>query len=482
MGFIHSLAWNRNGGRWSAIRKKAWTELAIGAGATEVFVEDTATGNPLTFLTDLARPLKSLLIPWTPTQTGSGDPSPENVRPMVGRTGCDVYAGGKNLIKDNADLQELYIPKGTQLFASYSTQQGVVINNPSVQFYKKDKTLIDYWTLNNNYMTGRYGRSFTLTEDAYWFAIITDYHYPIERQLEIGSSGSAYEPYAPITHTPVVFPAMGKNLFDASSFPFVDGFINAGNGGTGSSASYKRTNDYIPISRYAGQTLTLNKRPGGTNPGIAFYTSTSSGTFISGVKNLDVTAGTPMTFEVPSNAVYMRFSIPADATDIQIEKGSTATTYEPFTNTVYGGTLDVVSGVLTVEWWAITPKWSDRWYGAELENTERRTFVIPSEISINTANYYNSHKSEILCNRATWFWSFADDSVHFYTTEDQGKKVALVFLPKGTDEDTVIQIVGKLATPYTIQLTPQQINALVGNNTIWSDANGSMTAVYLKKG
>ena len=45
-----------------------------------------------------------------------------------------------------------------------------------------------------------------------------------------------------------------------------------------------------------------------------------------------------------------------------------------------------------------------------------------------------------------------------------------------------LTIAYQLATPVEIQLTPTQLTALLGNNTIWSDADGSMTAVYLKKG
>ena len=47
---------------------------------------------------------------------------------------------------------------------------------------------------------------------------------------------------------------------------------------------------------------------------------------------------------------------------------------------------------------------------------------------------------------------------------------------------TPVMVCAKLATPVEIQLTPTQITALVGNNTIWSDANGQLTAVFLKKG
>ena len=39
-----------------------------------------------------------------------------------------------------------------------------------------------------------------------------------------------------------------------------------------------------------------------------------------------------------------------------------------------------------------------------------------------------------------------------------------------------------MAEPYTVQLTPTEVNALLGDNVIWSDTNGSNTAIYLKKG
>ena len=73
---------------------------ASGAGA---LVEGTATGNPLTFLTDVAKPLKSLLIPFTPVQEGSGDPSPVNIRNFIPWTGLNAWQAGKNLLNPNID-------------------------------------------------------------------------------------------------------------------------------------------------------------------------------------------------------------------------------------------------------------------------------------------------------------------------------------------------------------------------------------------
>lgn len=125
----------------------------------------------------------------------------------------------------------------------------------------------------------------------------------------------------------------GKNLYDAEKYPLTDGkWINTIQGESTSDTPYSCTLDYIPCDKLQGKTLTLNKRPGGTNPGVAFYSTKGVSGFISGVKNNDATPNTPMTFEVPSTANYMRFTVPSGATDIQIEIGDTATSYEPYAN------------------------------------------------------------------------------------------------------------------------------------------------------
>lgn len=75
---------------WTTLKKL----LAINAASGGSLTEYTATGNPLTFNTNVSKPLKSLLIPWTPAQSGSGDPSPENVRPISGVSTVTVYHSG----------------------------------------------------------------------------------------------------------------------------------------------------------------------------------------------------------------------------------------------------------------------------------------------------------------------------------------------------------------------------------------------------
>ena len=43
-----------------------------------------------------------------------------------------------------------------------------------------------------------------------------------------------------------------------------------------------------------------------------------------------------------------------------------------------------------------------------------------------------------------------------------------------------VQLLYKLATPVTVQLTAQQIETLIGENNVWSDANGTLNIKYLK--
>ena len=77
-------------------------DLLFLAGASGVKgVEDTATGNPVTFETDLAKPLKSLVANFLPVQSGTGDPSPTNIRPITGWTGLNVQHFPKNLLSIN---------------------------------------------------------------------------------------------------------------------------------------------------------------------------------------------------------------------------------------------------------------------------------------------------------------------------------------------------------------------------------------------
>ena len=62
--------------------------MGVGGG-----VEKTVTGSLVTVTDALAKPAKSLIVNFAPVQSGSGDPSPSNVRPITGWTGVTAYVG-----------------------------------------------------------------------------------------------------------------------------------------------------------------------------------------------------------------------------------------------------------------------------------------------------------------------------------------------------------------------------------------------------
>ena len=55
------------------------------------------SGDIASFNTPREQRIRSLTVYFSPKQSGSGTPSPENVRPISGWTGIDVTHCGKNL-------------------------------------------------------------------------------------------------------------------------------------------------------------------------------------------------------------------------------------------------------------------------------------------------------------------------------------------------------------------------------------------------
>lgn len=71
---------------------------------------DTSSGAIVSFEDGAdGMPIKALTVNVEPVQTGTGDPSPTNVRPISGWTGCQLYHGGKNLIPSGIAVENGYI-------------------------------------------------------------------------------------------------------------------------------------------------------------------------------------------------------------------------------------------------------------------------------------------------------------------------------------------------------------------------------------
>lgn len=170
---------------------------------------------------------------------------------------------------------------------------------------------------------------------------------------------------------------------------------------------------------------------------------------------------------------------------IQIEPGSTATAYEPyvgdtyavsFGQTVYGGTLDWLTGVLTLD---TGYKAFDGTEGF-IEN-DKYYLMYPDNIpNDGDKPVVSSHfkKLESLVEGEfdgvqgiSLSWGLRFYLRATYSTLDEFKAYLAAQYAAGTP----VQVVYKLATPTTIQLTPRGIRQLQGMNTLYGDGSISIT-------
>jgi len=199
----------------------------------------------------------------------------------------------------------------------------------------------------------------------YWFdlyianggTVFTDYKVYI--QVEKGSAATSYEPYVGGTPSPnpdypqpiqtvtgrQVVNVSGKNLFDATATPWVKN-IAYNNAGQQNWYGYYGIDEYQPVEASTQYTFSNNlNKP--IHYGIAYYNSSKS--------LISTTTADTTTFTTPANCAYIRFAIESSAapTWTQLELGSTATVYEPYSSNDYEINLgknlfnrnDVVNGI-----------------------------------------------------------------------------------------------------------------------------------------
>ena len=79
--------------RKTPLQRLIWLKRLTGGGGTPP-VEKTVSGSLIHVEDALARNAKNLVVNIKAVQSGSGDPSPTNIRPITGLAGCNVYRSG----------------------------------------------------------------------------------------------------------------------------------------------------------------------------------------------------------------------------------------------------------------------------------------------------------------------------------------------------------------------------------------------------
>ena len=143
--------------------------------------------------------------------------------------------------------------------------------------------------------------------------------------------------------------------------------------------------------------------------------------------------------------------------------------------TVYGGTLDVETGVLTVDTDVKQFDGTENWRYSSANNV----FYVTTDVAYKIDSFMCSHykakvgmsniedkMAAISAGAKNWHVIIRDD--------EYGGNVTLfkTRLSEMKSAGKPLQVSRVREDPYTIQLTPQQIAALYGVNTIYTDADG----------
>ena len=328
------------------------------------------SGELVSFSDGADMPAKSVIVNIVPKQSGTGTPSPDNVRPISGWESVNVYKSGKNVLE-----------------------------------VRKPTTTIN-------------GVTFTVDSDG---------------TVTVNGTATAS----------TYFPFLGSA---ADKLDIPDGtYYLSGCPSGGSTSTY-----YIAANNGSWKVDYGN--------GVAI-TSTNRN-----INSCEIAVKSGVTV---NNIVFKP----------QLELGSTATTYEPYTGTttpvnlgrtVYGGTLDVVSGVLTVTGAYLklntanlggSDSWPT-WVGCgvrELVGGGLNSIIRGALSSIAGTVYANTSNTNDLL---------------FISASEVGKTKAEL-IAMAIDVDFYIP----LATPQTYQLTPTEIQTLLGDNNVWADS-GDVEITY----
>lgn len=157
--------------------------------------------------------------------------------------------------------------------------------------------------------------------------------------------------------------------------------------------------------------------------------------------------------------------------------------------TVYGGTLDVVSGVLTVDKAFITMLGTSgtQTAGTKMNKSSTTTANIFYTFNSNNGLYPTSltDTDDLVCSHfptglasstteAQCYMGLAQFRICLPLDNSLGISTAAemnAWLAEQYANGTPVQFAIRLLNPQTYQLTPQEVEALVGTNTVWSDGN-----------
>lgn len=468
---------------------------------------DEITGDIVTFESEYAQPLKKAEVSLSPIQDLHGYSSPW---PAGG--GANVLDGNIKWTAGTYHGLQLSTQNGYEYtLTGTATEGGTIITNiiavgdavilpPGT--YIGNAGAYELRDAAGNFLKNQYGGTpFTRNESFYvrrvYLEIVNGRTYNVTNFIGLAKGSTAltewspYENICPISgRTGLNVYRTGKNLYSREN-----GQYNVPVYATdGTSASYPDVNVvYIPVKPNTKYTIT--PQPNSVQYYVRWIECDGNKGYVWRDSSLTTSITSPRTYTTRANTEYLQIAANQYNTanlnkndwEICIQEG-TDTTYYPYNGntysvdwtspagTVYGGTLDVVTGVLTIDRAMVdlgTLNWgysaSAAQFRASLNYAKDATYTeVPNmkcEI-YKTVSYAGMANNDMCISRF-----FA--SVNGINVKDSRYTDAATFKTAMSG----VQLCYELATPITYRLAPTQVSVLAGTNNVWSDG-GPITIVY----
>ena len=300
-------------------------------------------------------------------------------------------------------------------------------------------------------------------------------------------------PHAIVGYTGLNLTACGVNLWDEE---WEVGGYNNSTGVPTPEVDRIRNKNHIPCKGGMSVYITY---PSGMSGGIYVYFWDNTDTLISVVY---ANSGNSFTFTTPANTAYMNFNTqsyygatyndnlsfnyPSSDTAYHAYNGTTYAVTWTDEGTVYGGEIDLTTGVLTVTH-AIVDLGSLNWTYISPSGERIYNYFSTSDLSAVIKNTTSSTLHNGLCSdfsvcttsniaKSGYDNCFAVGGATLFVSDD-----AYSDAPTFKTAMSGVKLVYELATPYTVQLSATQVRALKSVNNVFGDT-GETEVKYLTEG
>ena len=481
-------------------------------------------GDIITFKTDMAKTLKKCEADIELVQSGTNDPSPTNIRPISGWTGMKLNHTGKNIVDvshltfvsgkyidsdGSIGSNSLYlycedyikVKPGSTYSVQYNKESSATVFTVALYTNDKDfiirRMVVSSSQTHSGYNTGK----FVTTDDTQYirFSCHID---STDIQIEEGDTATTYEPFGTVHE--ITFPAQGKNKISIDNTIGTalsrgitatknnDGSITVKGTYTSSSNGFiGSVNDAVTLP--AGEYVISGSTTGWyADYGVQLYINDTYGYVRGDPKTITLTEETSIPLRIHFVAANAKdVPLPAEGLTFypMIRSASEPADYEPY-NTVYGGTLDLLTGVLTVDKIgrivtsvsASSSSGSGAYayfvYGLSGMISLNKGISNLLEYCVQTIGYMkNNQFREVVLGNSDCVAFKINGTPSGDTVEERIASVNAQ-LSALAQAGTPLTFVSVLKNPRTYQLTPEQITALKGMNNIWADTGDTRIAYW----